>query len=117
MSVLEGRRLVHVTTTDMSLALLLRPQLRAFVAAGMEVIGVSAAGPWVDQLGADGIRHEALRYATRSVNVGQDVRTLVELTGLLRRLRPDIVHTHNPKPGLYGRIAAGLAGVPVVVNT
>jgi glycosyltransferase involved in cell wall biosynthesis len=27
------------------------------------------------------------------------------------------VHTHNPKPGLYGRIAARLARVPVVVNT
>src|SRR5262249_60035583 len=30
---------------------------------------------------------------------------------------PNIVHTHNPKPGLYGRVAARLAGVPVVVNT
>jgi glycosyltransferase involved in cell wall biosynthesis len=27
------------------------------------------------------------------------------------------VHTHNPKPGLYGRFAARLAHVPVVVNT
>jgi glycosyltransferase involved in cell wall biosynthesis/ribosomal protein S18 acetylase RimI-like enzyme len=26
-------------------------------------------------------------------------------------------YTHNPKPGIYGRIAARLAGVPVVVNT
>ena len=27
------------------------------------------------------------------------------------------MHTHNPKPGLYGRFAARLAGVPAVVNT
>ncbi len=117
MNTLAGRRLVHVTTTDMSLALLLAPQLRAFAAAGMDVIGVSATGPWVEQLTAQGIRHEALRHATRAVAVGQDALALGELTRLLRRLKPDIVHTHNPKPGLYGRIAARLAGVPVVVNT
>ena len=35
-------RLVHLTTTDISLSLLLGPQLRAFAAAGYEVIGVSA---------------------------------------------------------------------------
>jgi glycosyltransferase involved in cell wall biosynthesis len=32
-------------------------------------------------------------------------------------MRPTIVHTHNPKPGIYGRVAARLARVPVVVNT
>jgi glycosyltransferase involved in cell wall biosynthesis len=42
---------------------------------------------------------------------------LAELWRLFRRLKPDIVHTHNPKPGLYGRLAARAAGVPGVVNT
>ena len=50
-------RLVHVTTTDISLALLLGPQLRAFSAAGYEVIGVSAPGPFVPRLEEWGIRH------------------------------------------------------------
>jgi glycosyltransferase involved in cell wall biosynthesis len=114
---LAGRRLVHVTSADISLALLLGPQLRAFADAGMEVIGVSAPGPFVDQLTSWGITHVALDHATRSVAVGQDVLALVELERLFRRLRPDIVHTHNPKPGLYGRIAARTAGVPGIVNT
>jgi glycosyltransferase involved in cell wall biosynthesis len=117
MNALTGRRVVHVTTADISLALLLGPQLRAFAAAGMDVVGASAPGPYVDELTAMGIAHEPLRHATRSVNVGQDVLALGELVRLFRRLKPDIVHTHNPKPGLYGRIAARLAGVPVVVNT
>lgn len=117
MNALTGRRVVHVTTTDMSLALLLGPQLRAFASAGMEVVGASAPGPYVDDLTAAGIAHEPLRHATRSVDVGQDVLAVGELVRLFRRLRPDIVHTHNPKPGLYGRIAARVAGVPVVVNT
>jgi glycosyltransferase involved in cell wall biosynthesis len=116
-SVLAGRRVVHVTTTDMSLALLLGPQLRAFCDAGMDVVGVSAPGPWVEQLTALGISHQPLRHATRAVAPGQDVMALGELVRLFRRLRPDIVHTHNPKPGLYGRLAAAAGRVPVVVNT
>ena len=115
--VVAGRRVVHVTTTDISLALLLGPQLRAFAKAGMDVIGASAAGPWVDDLNEWGIRHEAVAHATRSVSITDDARALGELVRLFRRLRPDIVHTHNPKPGVYGRLAARLAGVPVVVNT
>jgi glycosyltransferase involved in cell wall biosynthesis len=117
MSTLAGKRLIHVTTVDMSLALLLGPQLRAFADAGMDVVGVSAPGPFVSQLEAWGIRHEPLRHATRSLAVGHDVMALGELWRLFRRLKPDIVHTHNPKPGLYGRVAARAAGVPAVVNT
>jgi glycosyltransferase involved in cell wall biosynthesis len=109
--------LVHVTTTDMSLALLLGPQLSAFAAAGYDVVGVSAAGPFVAELDRAGIRHIALRHATRSVSPLDDVRAASELFRLLRRLRPDIVHTHTPKPGIYGRLGGRAAHVPVVVNT
>ena len=48
-------KLLHVTTVDMSLELLLGPQLRAFSEAGYEVIGASAPGPWTAGLEADGI--------------------------------------------------------------
>ncbi len=114
---LVGKKLVHVTTVDMSLVLLLGPQLRAFAAAGIDVVGVSAPGPFVPQLESWGIRHEPLRHATRSAAPVQDLMAFVELWRLFRRLTPDIVHTHNPKPGLYGRVAARAAGVPGVVNT
>ena len=110
-------RVVHVTTTDVSLALLLGPQLRAFVAAGYEVIGVSAPGPWVPHLAGAGIEHRPLRHATRAVAPHRDAAALAELFLLFRELRPDIVHTHNPKPGVYGRAAARAARVPVIVNT
>ncbi len=110
-------RVVHLTTTDMSLALLLGPQLQAFAEAGYEVIGVSARGPFVPELEEAGVRHVPLAHATRASSPASDVRALVELRSLLRRLRPDILHTHNPKPGIYGRLAGAVAGVPGIVNT
>ena len=112
-------RLLHVTTTDMSLDWLLGAQLRAFAAAGYEVMGVSARTDpaHADALVAAGIEHVPLVHATRSVNPREDLAALRELHGVFRRLRPDIVHTHNPKPGVYGRLAARAAGVPVIVNT
>ena len=118
MTVASSRgRLVHLTTTDISLALLLGPQLRAFRDVGYEVIGVSAPGPFVQQLEADGIRHVALRHATRSMAPHRDLAALVEVYRVVRELAPMIVHTHNPKPGIYGRLAAKAARVPVIVNT
>src|SRR5207237_658747 len=103
--------------TDVSLVLLLGPQLRAFAAAGYEVITASAPGPYVDVLSSWGIRHCPLRHTTRAMAVHHDAMALFELRSLFKSLRPDIVHTHNPKPGVYGRVAAWTARVPVVVNT
>jgi len=101
----------------MSLVLLLGPQLRAFVEAGFEVCTASAPGPYVEQLREWGVSHFPLNHATRSLAPHRDVKALGELRSLFMSLHPDIVHTHNPKPGIYGRLAARSARVPVVVNT
>jgi glycosyltransferase involved in cell wall biosynthesis len=110
-------RVAHLTTVDSSLWYLLRPQLLAVLEAGGEVIGISASGPWVDALAQDGVRHLALPSSTRGWNVGADLRAAADLWRILRAERVDVLHTHNPKPGVYGRIVGRLAGVPVVVNT
>ena len=108
---------VHLTTTDMSLELLLGPQLEAFAAAGYRVVGVSADGPFVPALRARGIEHVALAHSTRAMAPHRDVLAVAELARVVRRLRPAVLHTHNPKPGLYGRIVGRALRVPAVINT
>ena len=108
---------MHLTTVDMSLELLLAPILDEAVLRGHEVIGVSAPGPFVERVEARGVRHVALPSSTRRFDLLADLKTALEFWRVVRRERPDVLHTHNPKPGLYGRVLGRLAGVPVVVNT
>ncbi|HXF61124.1 MAG TPA: glycosyltransferase family 4 protein [Caldilineaceae bacterium] len=109
-------KVAHITTIDLSLRLLLFNQLRSLQAAGYEVVGISSPGPYVAELEAAGIRHLAVPM-TRRLSPSQDLAALVKLARLLRRERFTIAHTHNPKPGLLGQLAARWAGVPIVVNT
>jgi len=110
-------KLAHVTTSDISLALLLGNQLRAYREAGFEPTGISAAGAWGADLQAQGIPHLEISALRRSWAPAADARAFYDLVRLFRRHRFDIVHTHNPKTGVLGRIAARVAGTPVVVNT
>lgn len=110
-------RVAHLTTVDSSLLYLLLPQLTAVLEEGWEVIGVSAPGPCVPVLEAHGVRHVTLGGSTRGVDPRGDAQAARNLFAILRRERVDVLHTHNPKPGLYGRIVGRLAGVPIVVNT
>ncbi len=110
-------RLLHVTTTALSLDWLLAPQLIAFENAGFDVTTVSAGGSHVASLEAKGIVHVAAPALSRSMAPGRDVAAARELHALFSQLQPDIVHTHNPKPGVLGRIIAQASKVPIVVNT
>ncbi len=53
----------------------------------------------------------------REISPIGDLATIYKLWRLMRRERPDVVHTHTAKAGFVGRVAARLAGVPVVVHT
>src|SRR6266545_6798993 len=110
-------KLVHVTTVDLSLRALLLHQLERYRDEGFDVAGVSAPGPYVADLEARGIRHVPIRSLTRAWTPLSDLRAFLELYRVFRREGPAIVHTHNPKTGALGRIAARLARVPIVVNT
>ena len=110
-------RIAHLTTVDLSLRYLVLPQLEEVTELGGEPIGISAPGEYVAELNSRGIRHIPLVNSTRSVDPVKDLKTMFELWRILRRESIDVLHTHTPKPGLYGRIIGRLAGVPVVMNT
>ena len=108
-------KVAHVTTVDISLRYLLLNQLKA-LREGYEVIAISSPGPHVEAVTQAGIRHIPVPM-TRRITPGPDIQSLWRLYKIMRRERFAIVHTHTPKAGLLGQIAAKMAGVQVVINT
>src|SRR5262245_47047762 len=53
----------------------------------------------------------------REISFASDIVAFWRIFRLLRAERPDIVHTHTAKAGALGRLAAWVAGVPVIVHT
>lgn len=53
----------------------------------------------------------------RSISPWQDLMMLYKVYRTIKEQKPDIVHTHTAKAGFAGRIAARLAGVPVILHT
>jgi len=111
------RRLAHLTTSDISLALLLETELRADVRAGFEVVGISAPGPHVPAVEALGVTHVSVPELTRAWDLRRDLAAVPALVRTLRELDLDVLHTHNPKTGVLGRLLGRAARIPVVVNT
>lgn len=114
---MRSLRLAHLTTVDMSLELLLGMELDIDVAAGHTVFGISAPGPYVQQIEHRGVTHVAIPALHRSWGLRGDLTAAGQLTMALRRLDVDVLHTHNPKTGVMGRIIGRALNVPVVVNT
>ena len=67
--------------------------------------------------GLDPARVTRLDALVREPNPIKDLVALVQLAWMIRRNRYQIVHTHTAKAGFLGRLAAALAGTPVIIHT
>ncbi|MFM2229269.1 MAG: N-diacetylbacillosaminyl-diphospho-undecaprenol alpha,3-N-acetylgalactosaminyltransferase [Bacteroidota bacterium] len=110
------KKLVRITTVPISLDKLLSGQLR-YMNQFYEVIGVSSEPEALKKLGE---KENIATYAiglTRKITPITDIIAIIQLTRFLRKTNPFIVHTHTPKAGLVGMIAARFAGVPHRLHT
>lgn len=110
------KKLIRITTIPLSLDKLLGAQL-TFMNQHFEVTAIAAD--------ADELKRVALKYGvkhhhvemTRAITPLQDLRAVYQLYRYLKKVKPEMVHSHTPKAGLVGMMAAYFAGVPVRMHT
>jgi hypothetical protein len=113
---MPGLRIAQVSTTDMAMCVLLMDQIKTLQQQGHEVVAVCGSGPWLESLRKEDIQVEVVEMA-RQLSPLTDLLSFRALVRCFRKHQFDVVHTHTPKAGLLGPIAAKVAGVPVVVHT
>jgi len=92
----------------------LRPDYDTVLVIGTEARNEGSMIPLADRLGVPVVRVPELR---REIDPLHDLVALIKLIGIIRRERPQIVHTHTAKAGFVGRLAAWLCGVPIIIHT
>ncbi len=108
--------LVRITTVPISLEKLLGPQL-FFMNQHFSVTAISAEKDELEKVAAKyGVAHYHVEL-TRAITPVQDLKALWKLYRFLKKTKPEIVHTHTPKAGLIGMMAAWMAGIPVKMHT
>ncbi|WP_299824162.1 glycosyltransferase family 4 protein [uncultured Pontibacter sp.] len=106
-----------MTTIPISLKKLLEGQLRFMVTHGYEVSAVSSPGRILNEVCInEGVSIKGIRM-TRKITPIADLVALIMLIVYLKKEKPQIVHSHTPKAGLIGMLAAWLCGIPYRLHT
>lgn len=113
----SNKKLIRITTVPMALRYLLPGQMHFMANNGFDVLMISADGKEL----AEVIEKEQCRHMivpmTRKITPLQDLKCLFQLIRIFRKEKPDIVHSHTPKAGLLGMLAAKFCGVKVRIHT
>lgn len=109
-------KIIRITTVPISLEKLLEGQL-AFMKDHFEVVAISAEKKRLEAYGnREGVQVFHLEL-TRKITLLKDLAAVFTLYRFLKKEKPSIVHTHTPKAGIVGMMAAWLAGVPNRLHT
>lgn len=115
---MEGskKKIIRVTTVPQSMKGLLKGQLR-FMSSYYDMVAVSSDGNcFEDMVREQGVRGIKLNM-TRKITPFKDLCSLFQLIKLFKQEKPFIVHTHTPKAGTLGMIAAWITRVPHRIHT
>lgn len=110
-------KLLRITTVPISLNKLIAGQPAFMQSKGIEVFLASAEGDDVQKvINRENVPHYVLPL-TRVISPIADLWALIKTISLIIKLKPTIVHTHTPKAGLIGMLAAYLCRIPVRMHT
>jgi len=109
-------KILHICAIGGTVEALLRPQIDYFLSQNLSVEIACSPGAEVEKLQQQGYIIHPIQI-DRRISPLSNLRSIYQLTQLIRRNQYDLVHVHTPIAAVLGRIAAKLAGVKRIVYT
>lgn len=113
---MKKSKLIRITTVPLSLEKLLEGQL-SFMNKYYDVTAISAEKERLQKFGKANKVATYFVDLTRKITPIKDLKAVFKLYKYLKKEKPLIVHTHTPKAGIVGMLAAYLAKVPLRLHT
>lgn len=109
-------KVLHMITIDESVYKLLLDKMNCLREYGYDITFMSSPGKYTEDVRNAGYRFEPVEIA-RTIRPIKDITALIKAYRFIKKEKFTIVHTHTAKAGFIGRLAARLAGVPLVIHT
>ena len=90
--------------------------LKELASQGYTVIVVAPKDNYSSKLEKFGFKYYEIKINSKGVNPFVDIRLLYSFYKLYKRISPDVILHNTIKPNIYGSIAAGILGIPVISN-
>ncbi len=107
---------LHVVNVGYVVKYMLLPWINKLEEKGYEVHIICSNGEYVKELKKRGYRITTVKMS-RKISLFSNLDTIWSIYKFIKKESPAIVHTHAPVMGLLGRVAAKLAGSPVIIYT
>jgi len=109
-------RIIQMCAVDFTARQFLLPLTAALECEGYAVAIACARGPWFDEMTDRGFRLIE-NPVSRNANILHHLEAIWRTAKLLRREKITVLHVHTPVAALVGRLAARIAGTPLVIYT
>jgi glycosyltransferase involved in cell wall biosynthesis len=110
-----NNKIIHITTIPITLKFL-TGHIVAQQNAGLNVFCLSSNGTYPEELKKTLVTTPLIVNFSREISILRDIVSLVQLTFVLFKQKPDMVHVHTPKASLLGTIAAKLLRKPCIYH-
>ncbi len=90
--------------------------LKALQDEGYEVVAIAPKDEYSQKLEALGIKHYDITINNKGTNPVEDAKLIFAFRKLYKEIAPDVILQYTIKPNIYGSMAAGMLGIPVISN-
>ena len=111
----EKIKSLQITTIDLTAYCFLRTWFKYLVDKGIDVTLATTAGEFTEEIEKTGAKVVNIPIA-RSASPVRDFISLVNLYKFMKKEKFHSVQTYTTKAGFIGRLAARLAGVPIIIH-